>query len=531
MVVEDQARSGSGGTTPGGGELAAVKKELAAVKKELAKRDAKIAALEKETKTLKKKGGKKTRPGSAGATAKHDDAGLKAAAGELVQGYNAQLDAAFNVLGKDEMQLVDIDVSLTASKISLEKATEGNKQFVQRRIDADETRRAAVVEKVGQTKAAIEVLRLHISKAVIPDAIKGAAMYNSCFGNALAAEGGQASADAIKEVLDAVPLPKPEPGKKASQQPADGKSLPELQTLGMVETELLWQTLITPIFEEMGLPLETAGGMCKVKKDAARALVKSFRWSAEGDPTQVSDYGRATALFKSLRLIRTFLLKLLAALEAKGYTIVVIKSSLHPSISAEKAGGFRNILLNIKCPKSFHVVELQINLEELEAIKHGPFGHFVYELLRKAGFSDRTEYVGTFTDGMAEAIESGRALSLDFSETVWSADGADATAAATLSSALASPTCRVGTIIAQDISGDGKMEALNAMMVAGASTVTSLDVGGNRLDAEAGKALAKVLETNASLQSLNLYGNGLDAETKAAIKTAWGNRDAGKLSL
>eukprot|EP00729_Bicosta_minor_P021466 gene21466-26515_t len=63
------------------------------------------------------------------------------------------------------------------------------------------------------------------------------------------------------------------------------------------------------------------------------------------------------------------------------------------------------------------------------------------------------------------------------------------------------------------------------------TSIVQLNVGKNELGPDGGKAFAKALETNKSLKSLDVARNDLDAETKAAIKAAWGDRDADKLKL
>ena len=51
-------------------------------------------------------------------------------------------------------------------------------------------------------------------------------------------------------------------------------------------------------------------------------------------------------------------------------------------------------------------------------------------------------------------------------------------------------------------------------------------LGNNNLGSDAGKEIAKALATNSTVQKINLEYNKFDNETKAAIKAAWGDRDA-----
>ena len=63
------------------------------------------------------------------------------------------------------------------------------------------------------------------------------------------------------------------------------------------------------------------------------------------------------------------------------------------------------------------------------------------------------------------------------------------------------------------------------------STVQNINLETNNLGPDAGKELAKALATNSTVQKIILWGNDFDDETKAAITTAWGDRDASQLKL
>ena len=205
-----------------------------------------------------------------------------------------------------------------------------------------------------------------------------------------------------------------QPGVKPSRQPSKGLLLAELQAEGLAEIATFWKTVIVPVYQKLGIDPATAGGFYDVKKDGTRALLKAKRWG--GDLEDVSDWGRATSLFQTLPEIATFVPALLAALAEHGYTVATIKNTLDVAAPAWKSGGYRNILINVAAPpRSGHVLELQLNLAGMETIKHSENGHIVYEVLRKAGFEDRTEFTGGFTPAMGEAIESGRARLLTLS--------------------------------------------------------------------------------------------------------------------
>jgi len=91
---------------------------------------------------------------------------------------------------------------------------------------------------------------------------------------------------------------------------------------------------------------------------------------------------------RTLKQLFQLCVALIAMLKAKGYIITGLKSSFDllefdslgkstnaAEANAWKSGGYRNILFNIRCPGSLHVVELQLNLSGIEEIKHGPWGH------------------------------------------------------------------------------------------------------------------------------------------------------------
>jgi hypothetical protein len=241
---------------------------------------------------------------------------------------------------------------------------------------------------------------------------------------------------------------------KAGRQPADGKTLPELQRTGVAEAQLLWEKVVVPVAKEAGVSF--AGGYCPFDKEAGRAYQKALRY--DGDPANVSDYGRGTATFQSMHDIHSFVVPFLKELEAQGYEVATIKNTLDSTKEVLGAIGYRNMLFNVRAPGSGHVLEMQVNLATIEAIKHGILGHINYELLRKCGVGDRTEYTGVFSEDLVAAVESGRALKLVLNSTEWSEPDA-----IRLGVALASPSSRVHEITANAMKGEGKVAAVMAI--------------------------------------------------------------------
>ena len=80
-----------------------------------------------------------------------------------------------------------------------------------------------------------------------------------------------------------------------------------------------------------------------------------------------------------------------------------------------------------------------------------------------------------------------------------------------------------------DLGPDGGKEFAKALVTN--TTVQNINLERNNLGPDAGKELAKALATNSTVQNINLEDNDFDDEINAAIKTAWGDRDASQLEL
>ena len=189
--------------------------------------------------------------------------------------------------------------------------------------------------------------------------------------------------------------------------------------------------------------------VCKEKKSAGRGFEKVYaRWG--GDYRAVTDWGRSTISAATLVLLAAAIEIVLAHLIALGYTVVAVKNSLDLAKDCAANGGYRNFMVNLKCPGSGHVVELQFNLSPIEEVKQTQ-GHTVFELLRRCGFSAGNSVIkGGWSQNMDTAIRCGRAIELDCGDSNW-----DAGAAAGLKSAMASPGCRVTTVNASYSTDEG----------------------------------------------------------------------------
>ena len=98
-------------------------------------------------------------------------------------------------------------------------------------------------------------------------------------------------------------------------------------------------------------------------------LVFNLNQGWGGDFCAVTDWGRATVAAASLSLLASAFITVLEHLESeKGYTVVGVKNTLNPEKNVSANGGYRNLVLLLKCP-SGHVIELQFNLSPLEEVK------------------------------------------------------------------------------------------------------------------------------------------------------------------
>lgn len=399
---------------------------------------------------------------------------------EEVETMKDKLDATSTYLGLETVNLHDIDENLKVETAALEDAKANGRvtNTIARRIKVEQEGRADQSATVGWVKGTLSTLRSEFGAKIMPQALRGQKKYADAFAAALARAGAGASVERLAKVLagiECVPTASSGGGGgagssgkiKEGRQPLDGKTMPELQQTGLVEMKKLWVNAALPAFKRAGVEFD--GGFCEFVKDPARAFEKALRY--DGDKTNVSDYGRGTAGLSTLQDIEAFMLAFLELLEANGYELATLKNTLNPAVDVTKSMGYRNILLNIRCPGSKHVVELQVNLKSIETIKHGRYGHVTYALLRACGYGNRVTFSGAFNAAMASAVSSGRALKLDVSSTVWTeADVAG------LLEAMASPACRVTEITAKYMKPDGddkvKIAAVAALARAACATAS-----------------------------------------------------------
>ena len=139
-------------------------------------------------------------------------------------------------------------------------------------------------------------------------------------------------------------------------------------------------------------------------KGEARACFKTVDKYA-GNARRLTDIARCTIKCPTLRAA-------LAALRflAKhgGFVIVLIKNRLTLAFDASATGGYRDLLLNLEIVGSKHIVELQITLTPLLAIKAGG-GHAAYQIARVHGFFEEDVYrhQGALSAAVLEKLRCG----------------------------------------------------------------------------------------------------------------------------
>jgi hypothetical protein len=112
-----------------------------------------------------------------------------------------------------------------------------------------------------------------------------------------------------------------------------------------------------------------------------------------------------TVLCKELTDVRA-VLKLLKM--HKGFAVLLIKDRLMLAFDASVSGGYRDLLLNLRCVATGHIVELQITLKGLIEVKAGG-GHASYAIARVHGLFERRtyRYEGALGAAVLEGVRCG----------------------------------------------------------------------------------------------------------------------------
>jgi len=284
------------------------------------------------------------------------------------------------------------------------------------------------------------------------------------------------------------------------------------------------------------------------------------------------DVARCTVHFPSLRALLAFLRALIDSGQA---LIIRIKNRFKAAFDPVPIGGYRDLQLLLLLPdgggsvtdgyakdKVFRYCELQLNLKGMVTIKNGESprqkkaasragslggGHDAFNLARAIdAFNPRAlRYKGAANDKTWALMKAGALLEVDFERmNLADHDGQDK-----LKDALASPQCRVRTLLlgkcelgaaggkrlAQGLianqsmvevdAGNNRIGAesgkLFAALIDRNNTITNLDLRNCRLGNECGKAIAAALKKNGKILNLDVSHNDFDDATKSAIEDAW----------
>ena len=91
-----------------------------------------------------------------------------------------------------------------------------------------------------------------------------------------------------------------------------------------------------------------------------------------------------------------------------GFEVLLIKNRLMLAFDASVSGGYRDLLLNLHCLATGHIVELQITLKGLIDVKAGG-GHANYAIARVHRLFERDtyHYEGALGDAVLERVRCG----------------------------------------------------------------------------------------------------------------------------
>ena len=141
-------------------------------------------------------------------------------------------------------------------------------------------------------------------------------------------------------------------------------------------------------------------------KGEARAAYKT-RDKYNGDYSRITDLARMTLKCATLAdALAT--LRALAALGSSGWDVLLLKDRLMLAFDASATGGYRDMLLNLRCEATGHIVEVQITLDPLLAIKAGG-GHASYQIARTHNLFEKTTYrhEGALTPSLLANVRCG----------------------------------------------------------------------------------------------------------------------------
>ena len=190
----------------------------------------------------------------------------------------------------------------------------------------------------------------------------------------------------------------------------------------------------------------------------------------------------------------------------EGFEVLLIKNRLMLAFDASVSGGYRDLLLNLRCLATGHIVELQITLKGLIDVKAGG-GHANYAIARVHRLFERDtyRYEGALGDAVLEGVRCGVVRELVCNGT---ASGLAAHFGRLLA-ALRSPSCGLSELRLVGCDwpeGRTLSELVEALPATGLKTlsIARMQVGGALPDAVADKLCIKC--AGAELVGLSCLG-------------------------
>lgn len=383
-----------------------------------------------------------------------------------------QLGAVYNTLGQVVADIKELESeleALTNAKETAQKPDDHEKMLIapmQDELNKAKEHEASLIKNIIE-------MRNRFAESAMPKAKECEKQYSSIFLSEGRNQDGS-NTPALEKICSIVKnleetLPSSPPGEgKAARQPGVSADVAALQEVGVREAEKMYGEVMLALYSADLDDVQLDGSsVCRTIKSASRAFEKSYaRWG--GNFLTVTDWGRATVCALTLTLLAQALDITLKRLTELGYSIVAVKNTLDRDKDCTANGGYRNLMMNVKCADSGHVLEIQFNLSPIEKIKQNS-GHVIFELLRRCGFTKKNSVVkGGWTPSVDSAIRCGRAIELQFSQANWSL--ADARA---LKLALAAPGCRVIMLNGELATGEGAGDMVEA--AAGSKTIQKLE--------------------------------------------------------
>jgi hypothetical protein len=139
-------------------------------------------------------------------------------------------------------------------------------------------------------------------------------------------------------------------------------------------------------------------------KKIARVFTKTLE-KYSGNFSYVNDLARATIKCDTLSVLLAVLRELYN--EDSAFAIVLVKNRIMSESDAGEAGGYRDMLLNLRDKMTGHIVELQITLASLLEVKmHGKGGHVAYLVARMVALFNKSvnEHRGAITPDVIRAV-------------------------------------------------------------------------------------------------------------------------------